>query len=185
MQRRIAQALLPRLPLGAMSYATAPNDYSVVMKKAAELVTVEEASMSAKEAGYTSGAPLDTFARPARIYCAARNASQSGLARTIDNADKTPVWRISFNTTAKWANPLMGWTSTADTLENVGRASLFFYTADEAKRFCEKHGWGYTVDEPNIRKTQRTKRYASYSDNFSVKRKGLPDLGTLPSNRSK
>jgi hypothetical protein len=29
---------------------------------------------------------------------------------------------------ARWINPLMGWTSTSDPLENVSRAALQFYT---------------------------------------------------------
>lgn len=37
--------------------------------------------------------------------------------------------------THRWENPLMGWTSTADTLENVGRASLFFYNKEQAIEF--------------------------------------------------
>ncbi len=88
----------------------------------------------------------------------------------------------------------MGWTSTADTLENVGRAALNFYTKvprcllaltehasirarsqpgtincvqEEAVRFCVKHGWEYTVDEPNLRRTTRQKRYAQYGDNYT------------------
>jgi hypothetical protein len=40
----------------------------------------------------------------------------------------------------------MGWTSTADALENVGRASLLFHTKEEAVAFCRKHGW-----EPQVR----------------------------------
>lgn len=35
----------------------------------------------------------------------------------------------------------MGWTSTADPLENVGRATLLFHTKEEAIAFCQKHGW--------------------------------------------
>ena len=77
----------------------------------------------------------------------------------------------------------MGWTSTADTLENVGRASLFFYTKEEAIRFCEKHGWEYAVDAPPARIIARQKRINSYGDNFSTKRKGLPDLTHLSTHR--
>lgn len=33
-------------------------------------------------------------------------------------------------------------------------------------RFCEKLGWEYEVTEPNKRRTQRTKRYMQYGDNF-------------------
>lgn len=60
----------------------------------------------------------------------------------------------------------MGWTSSADPMENVARASLFFFTKEEAVAFCEKNGWMYTVDEPNQRRTTRQKRYAGYGDNY-------------------
>ena len=58
----------------------------------------------------------------------------------------------------------MGWTSTADTLENVARASLFFYTKEEAADFCTKHGWEYSIDLPNERKAARAKRFNAYSE---------------------
>ncbi|GLC37372.1 hypothetical protein PLESTB_001594400 [Pleodorina starrii] len=181
--QRVLSSLLPRVPFGSAGYATAASDYAVAMKKAAELVTPAEVAVQPKEAGYTTGVPMQTFSRKARIYCPARTASQSGLGRTIDSASTAPVWKIEFETLTKWTNPLMGWTSTADPLENVGRTALAFYTKEEAQRFCEKHGWSYTVDLPNIRRTVRQKRYASYGDNFGVKRNGIPDLSTLRSNR--
>lgn len=58
----------------------------------------------------------------------------------------------------------MGWTSSADPLENVGRASLFFYTKEEAMAFCDKHGWEHTVDMPNVRSNTRQKRFNAYSE---------------------
>ena len=36
------------------------------------------------------------------------------------------MWRIEFETESKWENPLMGWSSTADSLENVGRMTMAF-----------------------------------------------------------
>ena len=60
----------------------------------------------------------------------------------------------------------MGWTSSADPLENVGRASLFFYTKEEAMAFCTKHGWEYEVDEPRQRRNDRQKRFNSYGDKY-------------------
>lgn len=78
----------------------------------------------------------------------------------------------------------MGWTSTADPLENVGRSLLTnFNTAEEAAAFAERQGWEYTIEHPNQRRTTRQRRYAGYGDNFSTKRKGVPDLSSLPSNR--
>ncbi len=64
----------------------------------------------------------------------------------------------------RWENQLIGWTSTADPLENVARASLFFYTKEEAMDFCTKHGWEYSVDMPNERKHVRTKRFNAYGE---------------------
>lgn len=60
----------------------------------------------------------------------------------------------------------MGWTSTADPLENVARASLLFYTKEEAIAFCQKHGWDAVVEEPKPRRADRQKRFAGYGDNF-------------------
>jgi NADH dehydrogenase (ubiquinone) Fe-S protein 4 len=77
----------------------------------------------------------------------------------------------------------MGWTSSADPLENMARTSLVFFTKEEALAFCTKQGWKFAVDEPNEKRFARQKRYSTYSDNFSVKRKGTPDLSTMRSNR--
>jgi hypothetical protein len=44
---------------------------------------------------------------------------------------------------------MMGWTSTSDPLENVGRASLLFHTKEEAIMFCQKHGWEAQVGGPS------------------------------------
>jgi NADH dehydrogenase (ubiquinone) Fe-S protein 4 len=73
----------------------------------------------------------------------------------------------------------MGWTSTADPLENVARAAMNFHTKEEAIAFAVKSGWGYEVVEPNKRRTDRQKRFMGYGDNFSTKRAGLPDLTHL------
>ena len=62
----------------------------------------------------------------------------------------------------RWENQLIGWTSSADPLENVARASLFFYSKEAAMDFCKKHGWEYTVDEPNERSTTRSPRFNAY-----------------------
>jgi NADH dehydrogenase (ubiquinone) Fe-S protein 4 len=73
----------------------------------------------------------------------------------------------------------MGWTSTADPLEYVARASLAFHTKEDAISFAKKHGWQFEVDEPHERKTKRTVYNNAYSDNFSTKRKGVPDMSNL------
>ena len=61
------------------------------------------------------------------IYTPARSASQQGMGNTVF-AKGNAMWRIEFETQAKWENPLMGWTSTADPRENVGRMTLAFDT---------------------------------------------------------
>lgn len=66
MQRSILSALLPRLPLGVREFATASADYSIAMKKAAEITGAAESAMGPKEGGFTAGVPLDTFTRKVR-----------------------------------------------------------------------------------------------------------------------
>lgn len=60
----------------------------------------------------------------------------------------------------------MGWTSTADALDQVARSALQFGTKEDAIAFCKKHGWEYAVREPQMRRTSRSRRYAGYGDNF-------------------
>ncbi|XP_075263697.1 uncharacterized protein LOC142355384 [Convolutriloba macropyga] len=74
---------------------------------------------------------------------------------------------------------MMGWTSTADTHENLARAAngLAFATTDEAIAYCKKMGYEYTVKAPNPRSTTRTARFATYGDNYSTKRGGIPQGG--------
>jgi NADH dehydrogenase (ubiquinone) Fe-S protein 4 len=56
----------------------------------------------------------------------------------------------------------MGWTSTGDPLENVARASLAFYSQEQAIEFARKNGWEFEVVPPQARRTTRQKRYAGY-----------------------
>ena len=44
----------------------------------------------------------------------------------LGNVEGNSMWRIEFETESKWENPLMGWSSTADSLENVGRMTMAF-----------------------------------------------------------
>jgi hypothetical protein len=88
----------------------------------------------------------------ARIYKPARSAMQSGMG-------KTEQWLLVFEPTEKSADPLMGWTSTNDTQQQV---TLRFDTKDEAMAFAQREGLAYTVAvEPPARMNKK-----SYSDNF-------------------
>ena len=94
----------------------------------------------------------------------------------LDNA----VWKVEFEQQAKWANPLMGWTSTADPLDNVGRAGLVFQTKEAALSYCAKYGIEAEVREPHLPERVRARRFASYSDNFSMARGGQPEIPPNP-----
>lgn len=98
---------------------------------------------------------------------------------------KGACWRIEFETKQKWINPLMGWTSTADPYENVGRAGMSFDSREAAAAFCDKHGWTYVVKEGFPSARLRPARFNQYGDNFSVKRKGIPDGGLVSENGGK
>lgn len=94
----------------------------------------------------------------ARIYKPAKNAMQSGRART--NA-----WLLEFEPeTAKRPDPLMGWTSSNDMRQQV---QLEFDTAEEAIAYAEKSAISYQVFEPHTAKA----RPKSYGDNFRFDRK--------------
>lgn len=96
---------------------------------------------------------------PARIYKPARTAMQSGTARTR-------LWLLEFEPEApRQVEPLMGWTSSADTKQQL---RLYFATKEEAVAYCEKHGIAYQVSEPK----QPARRKIAYADNFAFKRVG-------------
>eukprot|EP00775_Hariotina_reticulata_P005973 gene5973-6212_t len=176
MLRSAAQRVLQQpslLQAACFSSAKLPEDYSIVITATAEIG--KHVDTPEKEIGYCAGVPMETYNRKARIFSPARTAGQQGMGNTIYSSKGRP-WRISFETQAKWINPLIGWTSTADPLENVARASLLFPTQEEAIAFCKKYGWEYTVEQPKQRRTTRQKRFNGYGDNFSIKRAGVPDL---------
>lgn len=96
---------------------------------------------------------------PAHIYKPAKTAMQSGEARTRE-------WVLEQEPAAvRVPDPLMGWTSTSDTLSQV---RLAFATKEEAIAFAERNGIAYTVSEPNVRQP----KVKSYADNFKFDRVG-------------
>ena len=93
----------------------------------------------------------------ARIYKPARTAMQSGTA-------KTHRWVLEYEpATPREPEPLMGWASARDTLNQV---RLRFETLEEAVEFAKKKGLDYSIIEPNAR-SPKTKAYA---DNFRYDR---------------
>jgi hypothetical protein len=94
----------------------------------------------------------------ARIYKPAKTAMQSGTA-------KTKSWVLDFEETApKEVEPLMGWTSSADTRQQV---RLRFASKEEAIAYCEHHGIAYRVFDPK----QPKRRVIAYADNFAFSRR--------------
>jgi hypothetical protein len=93
----------------------------------------------------------------ARIYQPAKTAMQSGKAGTRK-------WVLDYEqATPRKPDPLMGWTSAGDTLNQI---RLRFDTLEEAKAFAEKEGLDYVVVEPQ----PRAFKAKAYADNFRYDR---------------
>jgi len=98
----------------------------------------------------------------ARIYQPARNAMQSGQA-------KTKTWILEFAPeTAREVDPLMGWTSSNDMNAQV---KLSFGSKAAAIAYATDKGFAYTVAEPHKRKSNV--RAGGYGDNFATNRRGV------------
>ena len=94
----------------------------------------------------------------ARIYMPARNAMQSGKARTKQ-------WLLEYEPERpREIDPLMGWTSSSDMRQQV---QLEFETAEEAIAYAQTHEIPFDVFEPH-RPVPKPKAYA---DNFRFDRK--------------
>lgn len=95
----------------------------------------------------------------ASIYKPAKTAMQSGLARTKE-------WVLEHEAeSAREIDPLMGWTSSRDTNQQV---KLSFDTKEEAVAYAVRNGIPYSIEEPQTRKVVRK----AYADNFKFGRIG-------------
>ena len=93
----------------------------------------------------------------ARIYRPAKTAMQSGRGQTRK-------WVLEYEPASRRdPDPLMGWSSARDTLNEV---RLRFDTLDEARAFALAHGLEYTLNEPHA----RSPKAKSYADNFRYDR---------------
>jgi len=93
----------------------------------------------------------------ARIFKPAKNAMQSGTAKTKD-------WQLDFEPEQpRVIEPLMGWTSSGDMKQQL---TLSFETKDEAVAYCVREGIAYQVFEPE----EPARRQAAYADNFAFRR---------------
>lgn len=88
-----------------------------------------------------------------KIYQPAKNTMQSGRAKTCQ-------WLLEYDLATKRApEPLMGWVSSGDTLNQV---RMVFDSREQAIAFAEHKGWTYTVQEPHARNLKGR----TYLDNF-------------------
>ena len=84
----------------------------------------------------------------ARIISPAKNAMQSGRGRRRK-------WLLEYEpATPRAPEPLMGWTSAGDTLNQV---RVWFDTLDEAVAFAGRKGLDYSVVEPQVRTAKHEK----------------------------
>lgn len=98
----------------------------------------------------------------ARIYKPAKTAMQSGTAKTND-------WVLEYaQSAAREIDPLMGWTSSADTQTQV---KLRFESQAAAEAYAKAKGIDYTVTQPKTRKPNI--RAGGYGENFATNRRGV------------
>ena len=90
--------------------------------------------------------------KKAKIYIPTKTAMQSGRG-------KLKKWVLKFETKDPSINPLMGWETSSDTLEEV---ILKFSTKEQAIEYAKKNNISYKVIEP------KKKEFVikSYADNF-------------------
>ena len=95
----------------------------------------------------------------ARIFQPSKTAMQSGKAQTRK-------WVLEFEAeSARRIDPLMGWTSGADTA--AGQVRLTFDTREAAAAYAEARNIPYQV----VEKRTPAPRPKAYSDNFSYTRR--------------
>ena len=96
----------------------------------------------------------------ARIYKPARNAMQSGSA-------KSKRWVLEFAPASRReVDPLMGWTSSNDTQSQV---KLRFDSKEAALEYAQENGIEAVVSEPKARKANI--RAGGYGENFATHRR--------------
>ena len=93
--------------------------------------------------------------KKAKIYIPTKTAMQSGRGKSKD-------WVLEFDTKDPSINPLMGWETSSDTLEEV---VLKFSTKEKAVEYAKKNNISFIIIEPK----KREYVIKSYADNFIKK----------------
>jgi len=111
------------------------------------------------DVGRLNDRPDGMIKRHVRILRPARIVTQQGHSPNF--------WIIEFDRkqSEKWVNPLMGWTSTSDTTQQL-EISLRFDSKQEAVDYCKKQGFSYEIVEPHDPK----KKPKAYADNFKFRK---------------
>ena len=91
--------------------------------------------------------------KKAKIYRPSKTAMQSGIK-------KFDKWVIEFVTEKTGINPLMGWESSTDTLNEL---NLRFSSKESAIEYAKKNKIKYELLDSNDRKIVKK----SYADNFT------------------
>ncbi len=91
--------------------------------------------------------------KKAKIYRPSKTAMQSGIK-------KFDKWVIEFVTEKTGINPLMGWESSTDTLNEL---NLKFSSKESAIEYAKKNKIKYELIDSNNRKIVKK----SYADNFT------------------
>ena len=94
----------------------------------------------------------------ARIFRPAKNAMQSGRA-------KTKEWLLEFEpASARVSDPLMGWTVSTDM---NGQVRIPFDTREEAVAYAQRHGIAFELVAPK----EPRRIVKAYADNFAYTRR--------------
>ena len=104
-------------------------------------------SKSTGQVGVLSGAPKDELERKVFIYRPAKSAGQHASA-----AVPSYPWKLSFEKKDRWVNPLMGWTSSSDSLAGQTTGNMNFESKDAAIAFADKNG-ELSLSPPNTSRT--------------------------------
>tara|TARA_B100001559_G_scaffold290358_1_gene269345 strand:+ start:351 stop:632 length:282 start_codon:yes stop_codon:yes gene_type:complete len=91
--------------------------------------------------------------KKAKIYKPAKNAMQSGIA-------KTKIWILEYIVEKTGINPLMGWESSKNTLSEL---KLKFSSKVNAIKYAKKNNIDYEIIETKDKKVIKK----SYADNFT------------------
>jgi len=89
------------------------------------------------------------------------------MNKSMQSADSfSHQWQITWKNEARWTDPLMGYTSSADPMSHM---KLKFDTREEAIAFAEKSGWTFETLAANSKGSVPAGTY-NYAQNFLSKR---------------